>query len=56
MGTTDVTLLNQNSDVLFSATNMVDVSVPEEEQTVEIDEEVVLVQVTGQVSDSQGAP
>ena len=57
MGTTDVTILsNQNSDVLFSATNMVDVSVPEEEQTVEIDEEAVLVQVTGQVSDSSGAP
>ena len=57
MGTTDVTILpNQNSDVLFSATNMVDVSVPEEEQTVEIDEEAVLVQVTGQVSDSQGVP
>ena len=35
---------------------MVDVSVPEEKQTVEIDEEAVLVQVTGQVSDSQGVP
>ena len=57
MGTTDVTILpNQNSDVLFSATNMVDVSVPEEKQTVEIDEEAVLVQVTGQVIDSQGVP
>ena len=29
VGTTDVTILpNQNSDVLFSATNMVDVSIP----------------------------